>query len=227
MITKLLAAAVLTLAPAAFAQTTYIVPEGECGNVTLHVTNGDFPNLGTTLRADSVTHAYVVLPKQRVEVHPAAGPHSLDFHADVPDSGVVMASIEFAPASNRIETHTEYAKAFVRCGDIARRDDWQLESGIGLEIFPQWNELMPLKPGARMQFIAVDKTVHRLVRNEMELFRAGDGRVAAAKPDDAGIVTFPYDKPGRYMVAVTRRHLDPKIPGRWLTETSTLTFDMK
>jgi hypothetical protein len=61
----------------------------------------------------------------------------------------------------------------------------------------------------------------------MELYRAGEGRVATAKPDDGGIVTFPYEKPGRYMVSVTNRRLDPKVPGHWLSETSTLTFDLK
>lgn len=229
MITRLLAAAVLTLAPAAFAQSTYIVPEGECGSVTLHATNGtDFPNLGTSIGADRVASAYVYVPNRRIAVQPAAGAHSLDFNADVPDNGVVMASVAFAPATTRSETHTEYAKAFIRCGAVTAKDDWQTDSGLGLEIFPQWNGQMPLKPGQPMHFIAVDKATHSLVRRaEMELYRAGEGRVATAMPDSGGIVTFPYDKAGRYMVTTTYRHLDPKIPGHWVSETSTLTFDMK
>ena len=119
MIKRIAVAIALTFAPAAFAQ-TYIVPDGDCGAITLHATRGtDFPNLGETIGADRVKDAYVYLPKQRVAVKPAVGPRSLDFNANVSDDGVVMAAVDFTPAVNGNETRTEHAKALIRCGAIA------------------------------------------------------------------------------------------------------------
>src|SRR5881296_1443306 len=107
MIKRIAVAIALTLAPAAFAQ-TYILPDGDCGAITLHATRGtDFPNLGDTIGADRVKEAYVYLPKQRVAVKPAVGPRSLDFNANVSDDGVVMAAVDFTPAVNGNETRTE------------------------------------------------------------------------------------------------------------------------
>jgi hypothetical protein len=217
----------LTLAPTAFAQ-TYIVPDGDCGAVTLHATRGDFPNLGEAVAADRVTLARVYMPRQRLTVTPVAGAHSVDLAANVPDTGVVMAAVDFAPAINGNETRTEHAKAFVRCGAIARGDDWQRTTGIGLEIYPQWNGLMPLKPGDSMRFIAVDASTKKLLRDvPMKLVRAGSTEAIGGTPDPNGGMTFPYKQPGRYMVTTTYRRPDPQQPGLWLVDTSTLTFEMK
>ncbi|HWW62637.1 MAG TPA: hypothetical protein VN181_14785, partial [Thermoanaerobaculia bacterium] len=137
------------LAPAAFAQ-TYIVPDGDCGTVTLHMTRGtDFPSLGETIAADRVTRANVFLPRQKVAVKPAAGTRSLTFSANVPGEGVVVASAELKPAIRGNETRTEHAKAFIFCGTTAPPADWQRSSDLGLEIYPQgWNGPRPqMKPG--------------------------------------------------------------------------------
>ena len=219
---------VLSFAPAAFAE-TYIVPDGDCGAVTLNATRGgDFPNLGETIGADRVAGAYVVLPKQKVAVKPAAGPRSLVFNANVSGDGVVMAAVDFTPVVSGDETRTEHAKAFIRCGAIARGDDWQRSTGLGVEIYPQWNGRMPLKPGESMRFIAVDKATNKLIRNvPMELYRAGAGLVAGGTPDQNGGMNFPYSEPGRYMVTTTYRRPDPQQPQHWLVDTSTLTFEIK
>jgi len=228
MIKRIAVATALTFAPAAFAQ-TYILPDGDCGAITLHATRGsDFPNLGETIGADRVKDAYVYLPKQRVALKPAVGPRSLDFNANVPDDGVVMAAVDFTPAVSGNETRTEHAKAFIRCGAIARGDDWQRSTGLGLEIYPQWNGRMPLKPGDSMRFIAVDKATTKLIRDlPMELYRAGAGRVAGGVPYQYGGMNFPYQEPGRYMVTTTFRRPDPQQPEHWLVDTSTLTFEIK
>lgn len=230
MIKHIAVAIGLSIAPLAFAQ-TYIVPDGDCGAVTLHATRGtDFPKLGETIGADRVTNAYVVLPKQRVTVKPSAGAHSLDFNADVPDDGVVMAAVDFAPAVSGKETRTEHAKALIFCGAIAPRADWQRSTGLGLEIYPQgWNGPRPeMKPGNTMRFIAVDKATNKLMRDlPMELYRAGAGRVAEGVPAKDGGMSFSYPEPGRYMVVTTYRRPDPQQPEHWLVDTSTLTFEVK
>ena len=229
MIRPISAAIALALAPAAFAQ-TYIVPDGDCGAVTLHATRGaDFPNLAETIGADRVMDAHVFLPKQRVAVTPAAGPRSLDFNANVPDEGVVMAAVEFKPEVSGNETWTEHAKAFVYCSAKAPAADWQLTSGLGLEIYPQWNGLIQhVKPGDSMRFIAVDKSTRKLLFDvPMELYRAGAGRVASGVPDQYGGINFPYPEPGFYMVTTTYRRPDPQQPEHWLVDTSTLTFTIK
>src|SRR5687768_1305800 len=96
---KLAAVAIaLIVSPALLAQ-TYIVRDGDCGAVTLHVTRGnDFPNLGETIAADRVNGAHVFAkPKQRFEAEVAAGPRSLTFNADIPAEGVVVAAVGLKP----------------------------------------------------------------------------------------------------------------------------------
>jgi len=231
MIQRIAVAIALTFAPAAFAQ-TYIIPDGDCGAITLHATRGtDFPNLGETIGADRVKDAYVYLPKQRVAVKPAAGPRSLDFKTNVaPEDEVVMASVDFTPAVSGNETRTEHAKALIFCSAIAPMADWQRSTGLGLEIYPQgWNGPRPnMKLGDSMWFIAVDKTTGKLLRDlPMELHRAGAGRIADGVPNQIGGMSFPYPEPGWYMLTTTYRRPDPQQPEHWLVDTSTLTFEIK
>jgi hypothetical protein len=242
MIKRIAVAIALTFAPAAFAQ-TYIVPDGDCGAITLHATRGtEFPSLGETIGADRVKDAYVSNSPgpgknrdrraQRVAVKPAVGPRSLDFNTNVGDGdGVVMASVEFTPAVSGNETRTEHAKAFIFCGQSAPMADWQRSAGLGLEIYPQgWNGPRPrMKAGDTMRFIAVDGATNKLLHDvPMELYRAGAGRVADGVPDkDNGGMDFSYPEPGRYMVTTTYRRPDPQQPEHWLVDTSTLTFEIK
>lgn len=147
MIKHIAVAIALTLTPAAFAQ-TYIVPEGDCGAITLHATRGtDFPNLGEAIPADRVKDAHVDQdrPIERVLVTPAAGLRSLDFSANVPNrEEVVMADIDLKPVVSGNETRTEHAKTLLFCGAITPRWDWQRSTGLGLEIYPQgWNGPRP------------------------------------------------------------------------------------
>jgi hypothetical protein len=229
MIKRIAVATALAFAPAAFAQ-TYIVPDGDCGAITLHATRStDFPNLGDTIGADRVRDANVYVARQKVAVKPATGPRSLDFNANIPDDGVVMAAVDFAPAVSGNETRTEHAKALIFCSAIAPAAEWQRSTGLGLEIYPQWNGTRPhLKPGDSMRFIAVDKATNKLIRDvPMELYRAGAGRVAGGVPDQNGGMNFSYPEPGRYMVTTTYRRPDPQQPEHWLVDTSTLTFEIK
>ena len=227
MIKHAAVAIALAFAPAAFAQ-TYIVPEGDCGAITLHATRGtDFPNLGERIGADRVKDAYLFLKRQRVAITPDP---SLDFKADVtPDDGVIMASVDLNPTINGNETRTEHAKALLFCGATPMAD-WQRETGLGVEIYPQgWNGPRPhMKTGDTMWFIAVDKATGKLLRDvPMELYRAGAGRIAIGVPNKIGGMTFPYPEPGRYMMMTTYRRPDPQQPSQWLVDTSTLTFEVK
>jgi hypothetical protein len=240
MIKRITVAIALTLAPAAFAQ-TYIVPDGDCGAITLHATRGtDFPNLGETIGADRVKDAYLSnspdgmhrdLRRSRVAMKPAAGARSLDFNTNVvAEDGVVTASVDFTPEVSGNETRTDHAKAFIFCGPVTPMAEWQHSTGLGLEIFPQeWNGGRPhLKAGASMWFIVVhDKTNHLIRDVTMELYRAGAGRIAEGVPNENGGFSFPYPEPGLYMVTTTYRRPDPKQPEHWLVDTSTLTFEIK
>lgn len=205
MIKHIAVAIALTLTPAAFAQ-MYIVPEGDCGAVTLHATRGtDFPNLGEAISADRVKDAHVDQdrPVERVIVAPTAGPRSLDFSANVPNhEEVVMAALDLKPVVSGNETRTEHAKALMFCGAITPRADWQRSTGLGLEIYPQgWNGPRPrMKQGDKMRFIVVDEATPKpLLDLPMELYRAGAGRIASGVPDPDGGMDFPYGEPGRYM----------------------------
>lgn len=241
MIKRIAVAITLSLAPAAFAQ-TYIVPDGDCGAITLRATHGtDFPNLGQTIDADRVKDAYVSNSPssatnpdrrraQRVALKPTAGPRSLDFTTNVDaEDGVVMAGVEFTPSVSGNETRTEHAKALIFCGATPMAD-WQRESGLGLEIYPQgWNGPRPhMKAGDSMWFIAVDKATKHLLRDiPMELYRAGAGRIEIGVPNQTGGMNFTYPVPGLYMLMTTYRRPDPQQPDHWLVDTSTLTFEIK
>lgn len=218
----------LFLARTVIAQ-TFIMPGGDCGAVTLQVTRGaEFPDLGERIRSEEVATAYLFLPKQRIAVEAAPDRRSFDFNATIPRNGVVMASIDFKPTITGNETRTEHAKAFIRCGAIDRFDDWQRSTGLGLEIIPQWNGLMPLKAGDSMRFIAIEKATGKLLRDiPMELYRAGAGHIATGVRDKSGGVNFPFNGPDRYMVVATYRRPDPQQSGLWLVDTSTLTFDIR
>jgi len=224
---KHIAIAILAFAPAAFAQ-TYIIPDGDCGAITLHATRGtDFPNLGERIGADRVKDAHLYLKKRRVAV---TADSSLDFKTNVTaEDGVIMASVDLLPAIVGNETRTEHAKALVFCGPTPEAE-WQRETGLGLEIYPQsWNGSRPhMKAGDTMWFIAVDKPTGKLLRDvPMELYRAGAGRVAVGVPNQTGGMSFSYPEPGRYMVMTTYRRPDPEKPAQWLVDTSTLTFEVK
>jgi len=240
MIQRIAVAIALTLAPAAFAQ-TYIVPDGNCGAVTLHATRGaDFPNLGETIAADQAKSAYASNSPSRgfdpgvmswkVAMKPVAGAHSLDFTTNVgAHDEVVAASVDFLPLVSGNETRTDHAKAFIYCGATVPMADWQRDTALGLEIFPQWNgTVQRMKQGDEMRFIAVDKSSKKLLQDvPMYLYRAGAGRVAEGTPSKDGGMTFSFPAPGRYMLMTTYRRPDPQQAEHWLVDTSTLTFEVR
>lgn len=229
MRSRIFAAGLLLFGSSAFAQ-TYIVPNHECGAVTFQLTRGDaFPDLGEAIGIDRVARTQVNLQKQRVVVKPAAGPSTAEFSATIAENAIVIATAELEPTVAGNETRTEQAKALVRCGTIVRDGGWRLSAGLRLEIFPQWNEGFPLKPGHEMRFIVVDNTKKgELVRAvRLELYRADGGLLGSAESDQGGMVTFPETEPGRYLVTATYRRPDPKQPEHWLVDTTSLTFDVK
>lgn len=240
MIQRIAVAIALTLAPAVFAQ-TYIVPDGNCGAITLHATRGgDFPNLGETIAADQVKSATVSsspspgfdpgVKPWKVAMKPVAAANSLDFTTNVDSHDeVVMAAVDFTPIVSGNETRTEHAKTFVFCGPSAPMADWQRSAGLGLEIYPQWNGIrQTMKKDDSMTFIAVDQSTKQLLHDvPMELYRAGAGRIAEGVASKNGGMAFPFPDPGRYMVTTTYRRPDPQKPEHWLVDTSTLTFEVK
>jgi len=240
MIRRIAVAIALTLAPAAFAQ-TYIVPDGNCGAITLHATRAaDFPNLGATIAADQVKSASVSNSPSRgfdpgvqpwhVAMKPVPAAHSLDFTTNVDaHDEVVAASVDFLPVVSGNETRTDHAKAFIYCGTTVPMADWQRDTGLGLEIYPQWNGTRQrMKQGDSMRFIAVDKSSKKLLQDvPMELYRAGAGRIAEGVADKNGRMTFPFPEPGRYMLMTTYRRPDPQQAEHWLVDTSTLTFEVR
>lgn len=228
MIRKTVIALTLLVVPTAVAQ-TYIVPDSDCGAITLHTTRGrDFPHLGEKISADRGKAARVYAARKSQAMTPEGG--SLDFRTKVPEGEVVMAAVELTPEVRGNETHTEHAKVMVFCGANTPALDWQRSAGLRFELFPQgWNGPRPrMKAGDRMSFIAVDVPSKKLLRDvSTTLFRAGSGKVADGLLRDDGHYEFTYPEAGRYMVVATWRRADPERPEQWLVDTSTLTFDVR
>src|SRR5581483_8367675 len=218
MIARLAVAAILIAGRVALAQ-PYLVADGDCGTVTLHVKGNS---------ADP-SSARLSLPTRRLLVTPVVDPGALSFSAEVTEnSGVVMAAIDFKPIIAGDETRTEHAKAFIFCG-AAPKVDWQRSAELALEVYPQgWNGPRPsMKVDDPMRFIAVDQPTNHLLRGiPIQLFATGGGLIANGTPADFG-VNFPFQKPGRYTVVATYRRRDPGNDARWLVDISTLTFDIK
>lgn len=225
MIQRTIAVIALTVAPAVFAQ-TYIVPEGDCGEQTLHVR-------GNAISADRVASAYVYQPKRRIEVKPVAGSQSLDFKAAVAEGDVVMVGVEFKPMAVGDETWTSHAKALLFCGKEAPMADWMRTADLGLDIVPQgWNPLrMHMKAGDTLRFIAVEKSpagkYDFLKDLPMELRRSNGDLIATGTPADGGGMNFSFPEPGTYFVLTTHRRPDPAAAGHSLVDTSTLAFVVK
>lgn len=218
------------VATSAFGQTV-IRAKGDCGTVTFVMTRGiGGGNEGATLLPDEVATARVFEPKRRVDVTPTQDSRSLRFDGTVPDNFVAMAAVDLKPVVNGNETRTEHAKALFFCGATTPDADWQRETGLGLEIYPQsWNGPRPrMKRGEPMRFIVVDKQTGKLLRDlPMQLYAADGTHIAdgtAAK--DVGM-NFAFPEPGRYTVVATYRRPDPKQPEHQLVDVSTLTFDVK
>lgn len=223
MIRTVIATIAVTIAPAVFAQ-THIVGGGDCGDVTLRLIGAESP--------DSVAHAYVFEPRQRIAVRPVAGAHELDFQAKVIANDVVGSAVEFKPVVAGNETRTEHAKALLFCGANTPLADWQRAGGLGLEIVPQeWNPLRAhMKTGDKLRFIAIDESTGKsqfLQDLPMELHRANGDLVAAGVRDKDGGMDFSFPEPGEYYVTTTYRREDPAAAGHWLIDTSTLTFDVR
>ena len=224
MIQRMIAVVALTVAPAVFAQ-TYIVPEGGCGEETLHVR-------GNAIAAEQVASAYVFQPKSRIEVKPAAGSKSLDFKASVAEGDVVTVGVEFKPMVVGDETWTAHAKALLYCGSQPPMADWMRTANLGLDIVPQgWTPLrVNMKAGDTLRFIAVDKSSgkYELLKDQaMELRRADGELVATGIPARDGGMNFSFPEPGTYFVLATHRRPDPAAAGHSLVDTSTLAFVVK
>lgn len=228
MIKRFVLALVFIVAPAAFAQ-TFILPQGDCGAMTLRVSRGtDFPNLGEGVAAEEVERLRIYLAKDEIVWKRAAGPHSLDYTTSATAEGLLRVAISLERRDGPNETRTDHAKALLRCHTKGTSRDFRLRMGLPLEIYPQWNEGFPLTQGHPMRFVAVDNTTDQLIRGvRMELYRADGGHVGSGSADKSGIVTFPNTEPGVYMVTTTHRRPDPDLPGHWLVDTSSLTFDIK
>jgi len=213
---------------AAVAQ-TYIVPDANCGAITMHLARGTDPTkLSEAIDVDTVNNAHLFVVRfRKLELKPTTKYRSVVFSADMPEKGIVMATADFKPVVSGNETRTDYAKAFVYCDGTTPAFDWQTTTGLACEIFPQWNgAILHLKPGDAMHFIVVQDG-HNLLRDvPMELYRVGTGRIEGGKRDEVGM-NFPYKGPGRYLVTATYRRHDPKQPDKWLVDTSTLTFELK
>lgn len=224
-----IAAITLFAAPALFAQ-TYIVANGDCGDVKFVVSRGNaFPTLGEAIASDRVVNAYVIVPKQRAKVKLPEGATPLTFEANISDTGVTMASVDLKPEIVGNETRTDHAKAMIFCGAKTPMADWQLSASIGLEIYPQgWNGPRPsMKAGEPMRFIVVKASPDKMLDLPMQLYGEGSRLIADGTPASGGGMNFPYQEPGRYMVMTTDRRADPQHAGQWLVDTSTLVFDIK
>lgn len=245
----------LLLAPAAFAHDTFLTADGRCGPTTVHLTSGmQFPALDFAIAPERVMRATVQAAKRRVDLKGAVAPHALDFQIDAPAEGLAIVAVELSPKTLELtpsqvseyldeiaapddirerwkahpdvrwrETYTKHAKTFVHCGGAANS---YLSTDMGFEIFPQVSDLYSLHAGDPLRVIAVHD--HKtLMRNFPIILERDGGPRLVAKSGSDGIATFTLPGPGRYMLSAT--YLRPADSGvvDWVSDFSTLTFEIK
>ena len=246
----------LTLASSAFAHDTWIAPDqfGQCGAVTLHMTSApEFGKLETPIEPSRVQRAIIVIPHRRINMTPVVAKRSLDFNVDVPEEGMSIAAVELAPktidltpaqvteyldeigASDDIraqrnahpgrwrETYTKHAKTFIRCSG---RGDAYLSLDMGFEMIPQGTDPTALKAGDTMRVVLVAPKQPPVVA-PIVVEREGAGRVATVMPGKDRIAAIKFDQPGRYMLSATWLRPGDGNAADWVSDFTTLTFDVK
>lgn len=218
----------------------------------------DFDRVETTIDPARVTQAYVHLPKQRVAIKGVPTKYSLDFTVNVPKKGIAIVAVDLAPktleltdaevdeyldeiaAADEIrayrklhpgrwrERYTKHAKTMLRCGAPVEGDQFQLQSGMGLELVPQGTDPTTLKAGDTFRVILVAPKKPLFRTTALALVRQGMGRVAVIEPDAHGIASFVVKEPGHYLLSATDlRHADGKDDLDWESDFTTLTFDVR
>jgi hypothetical protein len=246
----------LTLASSAFAHDTWIAPDqfGRCGAVTLHMTSApEFGKLETAIDPGRVARAVILIPGRRINMKPVAAKSSLDFNVDVPENGMSIAAVELAPktidltpaqvteyldeigASDEIrarwkdhpgrwrESYTKHAKTFLRCSG---RGDAYLAADMGFEMIPQGTDPTALKAGDTMRVVLVAPKQPPVVV-PIVVEREGAGRIATVMPGKDRITDIKFDQPGRYMLSATWLRRGDGDASDWVSDFTTLTFDVK
>jgi hypothetical protein len=240
----------------AFAHDTWIAPDqfGRCGAVTLHMTSApEFGPPETAIEPSRVARAIMATPGRRINMTPVAAKRSLDFDVNVPENGMSIVAVELAPktidltpaqvreyldeigASDDIraqwkahpgrwrETYTKHAKTFIRCGGHA---DPYLSTDMGFEMIPQGTDPTALKAGDKMRVVLVAPKQPPLVV-PIVVEREGAGRVATVMPGKDRIADITFDRPGRYMLSATWLRRANGDDADWVSDFTTLTFDVK
>ena len=228
---------------------------GACGAVTLHMTSGEtFGALDHAIDPRRVARAVALIPGRRLDLKPEAAAHSADFRVDVPEKGITIVAVELAPKTIDLtptevaeyleeidapadvraawkahpgrwrETYTKHAKTFLRCGKTDYRH--QISADMGLELIPQGTDPTTLKAGDTFRVALIEP--RHLVRDvSLILVREGSGRVAVVKPEASGVASFVIPQPGRYEMAATRLRPGDGNDADWVSDFTTLTFEVK
>jgi hypothetical protein len=217
----------------------------------------NFDHVETPIDPARVVRAFAHVPGQRLAIKGVPTKFSLDFTVKVPKKGITVVGVDLAPktleltseevdeyldeiaAADEIrayrtlhpgrwrERYTKHAKTFLRCGSPSKADDYQIQSGMGLELIPQGTDPTTLKVGDtfRVILVAPKKPLFRTIA--LALVRQGQGRVAVIEPDAHGIASVVLKEPGRYLLSATDlRHAEEKDLD-WESDFTTLTFDVK
>jgi uncharacterized GH25 family protein len=217
----------------------------------------NFDHVETSIDPARVVRAFAHLPGQRLAIKGAPKKYSLDFTVKVPKKGIAIVGVDLAPKTLELtpeqveeyldeigaadetraywklhpgrwrERYAKHAKTFLRCGAPARGDEFQLQTGMGLELVPQGTDPTTLKVGDtfRVILVAPKKPLFRTIA--LALVRQGAGQVANLEPDGQGIVSVVLKEPGRYLLSATDlRHAEEKDLD-WESDFTTLTFDVK
>ena len=229
---------------------------GRCGAVTLHMTSApEFGKLETAIEPSRVVRAIIATPGRRINMKPVAAKHSLDFNTDVPESGTSIVAVDLAPktidltpaqvteyldeigASDEIraqwkahpgrwrETYTKHAKTFLRCGTKDNRR-YYIYTDMGLELIPQGTDPTSLKAGDALRVVLVAPKQPPLVV-PIVVEREGAGRIATVTQGNDRIASIKFDQPGRYMLSATWLRRSDGETSDWVSDFTTLTFDVK
>lgn len=175
------------------------------------------------LKTDGVAVCWVQLHPRTLELKPEQVAEYLDEIGATED---LRKEWEAMTPPRWRESYRKNSKTILRVGLAKSESSWKDPVGMPLEIVPE-RDPTQLRPNAKEMFsVRVLKNGEPLADFPLNAVRGGESKGETRKTDSAGLVSFLFDKPGRWLLRGTevRRSSQPDVD--WESDFTTLTLEV-